>query len=131
MTERMPAGVAPTLVPCLACLPRLPKSLPATKSRRFSTLSCACAWWQPADRPPPPRPRSLHQINEEAELHNRLLDDLDEAVGGTSSRLAAAQRRLKLVMRRSGSCKTMVLLFLVAVVLVVVAVVGFKIAIHL
>lgn len=50
---------------------------------------------------------------------------------GTSSRLAAAQRRLKLVMRRSGSCKTMFLLFLVAVVLVVVAVVGFKIAIHL
>ncbi|KAL4445412.1 hypothetical protein ABPG77_011237 [Micractinium sp. CCAP 211/92] len=71
------------------------------------------------------------QINEEAELHNRLLDDLDEAVEGTSSRLAAAQRRLKLVMRRSGSCKTMMLLFLVAVVLVVVAVVGFKIAIHL
>lgn len=71
------------------------------------------------------------QINEEAELHNRLLDDLDEAVEGTSSRLAAAQRRLKLVMRRSGSCKTMFLLFLVAVVLVVVAVVGFKIAIHL
>ncbi|KAL4427976.1 hypothetical protein ABPG75_002065 [Micractinium tetrahymenae] len=71
------------------------------------------------------------QINEEAELHNRLLDELDEGVEGTSSRLAAAQRRLKLVMRRSGSCKTMVLLFLVAVVLVVVAVIGFKIAVHL
>lgn len=77
---------------------------------------------------PPPL---LRQINEEAELHNRLLDDLDEAVDGTSSRLAAAQRRLRLVMRRSGSCKTMVLMFLIAVVLVVVLVVGFKIAIHI
>lgn len=71
------------------------------------------------------------QINEEAELHNRLLDDLDEAVDGTSSRLAAAQRRIKLVMRRSGSCKSMMLMFLVAVILVVVLVIGFKIAIHL
>ena len=71
------------------------------------------------------------QINEEAELHNRLLDDLDEQVDGTRSRLAAAQRRLKLVMRRSGSCKSMLLLFLVALVLVVVLVVGFKIAIHI
>lgn len=71
------------------------------------------------------------QINEEAELHNRLLDDLDEQVDGTRSRLAAAQRRLKLVMRRSGSCKSMLLLLLVALVLVVVLVVGFKIAIHI
>jgi SYP5 family syntaxin len=52
-------------------------------------------------------------------------------VDGTRSRLAAAQRRLKLVMRRSGSCKSMLLLFLVALVLVVVLVVGFKIAIHI
>ncbi|PRW56426.1 Qc-snare Syn8 Syntaxin8-family [Chlorella sorokiniana] len=71
------------------------------------------------------------QINEEAELHNRLLDDLDEQVDGTRSRLAAAQRRLKLVMRRSGSCKTMTLMFLIAVILVVVLVIGFKVALHL
>lgn len=77
----------------------------------------------------PPCP--LSQINEEAELHNRLLDDLDEQVDGTRSRLAAAQRRLKLVMRRSGSCKTMTLMFLVAVILVVVLVIGFKVALHL
>ncbi|EFN58350.1 hypothetical protein CHLNCDRAFT_59611 [Chlorella variabilis] len=71
------------------------------------------------------------QINEEADLHNRLLDDLDEEVDGTRSRLAAAQRRLKLVMRRGGSCKTQLLLFLTLVVLLVVVIVGFKIAIHL
>ena len=70
------------------------------------------------------------QINEETELHNRLLDDLDEEVDGTRSRLAAAQRRLKLVMRRSGSCKTQMLMFLIAVVLVVVLVLAFKIVIH-
>ncbi|PSC69786.1 Qc-snare Syn8 Syntaxin8-family [Micractinium conductrix] len=82
--------------------------------------------------------RSVHstkhialQINEEADLHNRLLDDLDEDVEGTSSRLAAAQRRLKLVMRRSSGCKASLLLFLVALVLVVVLVIGFKLAIHL
>ena len=74
---------------------------------------------------------SAAQINEEAELHNRLLDDLDEEVDGTRSRLAAAQRRLKLVMRRSGSCKTMTLMFLIAVILVVVLVIGFKVALHL
>ena len=90
----------------------------------------------PSPLPPPPRlvpplPLPFLQINEEAELHNRLLDDLDEQVDGTRSRLAAAQRRLKLVMRRSGSCKSMLLLFLVALVLVVVLVVGFKIAIHI
>ena len=80
----------------------------------------------------PPPPPTCTQINEEAELHNRLLDELDEGVEGTSSRLAAAQRRLRLVMRRSGgTCKSMVLMFLVALVLVVVVVLGFKIAIHL
>lgn len=60
------------------------------------------------------------QINEEASLHNRLLDELDEGVEGTSSRLRAAQRRLQIVMRRSGSCKTLLLMFLLAMLLVVV-----------
>lgn len=71
------------------------------------------------------------QINEEAELHNRLLDELDEGVDGTRSRLAAAQRRLQLVMRRSSSCKTQLLLVLVLAVLVVVLVLGFKVAVRL
>lgn len=72
--------------------------------------ACPPAW-------PPP---ILRQINEEAELHNRLLDELDEGVDGTSSRLRAAQRRLQIVMRRSGSCKTLLLMFLLAMLLVVV-----------
>eukprot|EP00887_Chlorella_sp_A99_P001901 scaffold18.g1901.t1 len=60
------------------------------------------------------------QINEEAELHNRLLEGLDEDVEGTGTRLRAAQRRLQIVMRRAGSCKTLLLMFLLVVVLVVV-----------
>lgn len=64
------------------------------------------------------------QINEEVDLHTRLLDNLDEEVDGTRSRMAAAQRRLKLVMRRGGACKTQLLCFLVSVVLVVVCVIG-------
>ena len=70
------------------------------------------------------------QINEEVGLHTRLLEDLDEHVDSTSSRLKAAQRRLQLVMRRSGSCKTSLLIFLLGVILVVVLVVGFKLALH-
>lgn len=48
----------------------------------------------------------------------------------TSSRLRAAQRRLKIVMRKSGSCKATLLITLLLVILVVVVVIGFKIAIH-
>ncbi len=70
------------------------------------------------------------QINEEASLHNRLLGELDEDVDVTSSRLRAAQRRLKVVLRKSGSCKTQLLIFLLLVILVVVVVIGFKIAVH-
>lgn len=80
--------------------------------------------------------RSVHttkhvalQINEEADLHNRLLTELDTEVDATGTRLAAAQRKLKFVMRRAGSCKTQLLLFLLAVILVVVLVLGFKILI--
>ena len=67
----------------------------------FISLHRECADCRLTDASPPPaRP-------------SRLLDDLDEDVEGTSSRLAAAQRRLKLVMRRSSGCKASLLLFLV------------------
>jgi hypothetical protein len=67
------------------------------------------------------------QINEEAALQNRLLTDLDADLDSTGARLAAAQRRLKLVMRRAGGCKTQLLVFLMVVILVVVLVLGFKV----
>lgn len=71
------------------------------------------------------------QINEETALHNRLLDELDVDVETTGNRLAVARRKLKLIMRRSGSCKTQLFIFLLLVVLVLVLIVGFKLAIHL
>jgi syntaxin of plants SYP5 len=70
------------------------------------------------------------QINEETHLQNRLLDDLDMEVDATSSRLKVAQRKLAVVMRRAGGCKTQLLLFLMLVILVMVIVIGFKIAIN-
>ncbi|KAL4527354.1 hypothetical protein Ndes2526B_g08947 [Nannochloris sp. 'desiccata'] len=71
------------------------------------------------------------QINEETSLHNRLLDELDLEVGSTQNRLSTAQKKLKNVMRRAGSCKTQLLVFLMVVVLVLVILIGFKILIHL
>jgi syntaxin of plants SYP5 len=70
------------------------------------------------------------QINEETQLHNRLLDELDVEVGASADRLAMAQRKLKVVMRRASGCRTQLLVFLLLVVLVVVVVIGFKIAIR-
>jgi hypothetical protein len=42
-------------------------------------------------------------INEELGLHNRLIDELDEEVGVTSGRLAAAQARVRRVLNASGA----------------------------
>ncbi|KAL6776159.1 SYP5 [Auxenochlorella protothecoides x Auxenochlorella symbiontica] len=66
------------------------------------------------------------RINEEATLHNRLLEGLEEDVDVSRSRLAAAQRRLKGVMHRARSCKTQLVILLLLIVLVIVVVVGFK-----
>lgn len=71
------------------------------------------------------------QINEETTLHNRLLEDLDEEVSATSSRMKAAQRRLRQVMRKGASCKTQLFVFLVALIFVVAIIIAFKIVIHL
>ena len=51
-------------------------------------------------------------------------------VDATSSRLKVAQRKLAVVIRRAGGCKTQLLMFLMLVILVMVIVIGFKIAIH-
>lgn len=71
------------------------------------------------------------QINEETQLHNRLLDELDIEIGNSENRMAAAQRKLKYVMHRARGCKLQLLAFLLIVVLVVVVMLAFKIAIHL
>lgn len=65
-------------------------------------------------------------VNEELDLHRRLLDDLDEDVDVSYSRLKAAQKKLKIVMKKSGNCKSMCFTILLMAVLAVVLVIAFK-----
>jgi SYP5 family syntaxin len=67
-------------------------------------------------------------VNEELDLHARLLDELDEDVEGTHSRMRAAQKRLKGVMRRSGNCRSMCITIGLMAVLAVLIWVAFKLA---
>jgi N-glycosylase/DNA lyase len=68
-------------------------------------------------------------VNEELDLHRRLLDDLDEDVEVTHSRMRAAQKKLKTVLRRSGNCKTLCFSIMLMVALAVLLVITFKLAI--
>jgi hypothetical protein len=67
-------------------------------------------------------------INEELGLQERLLDELDEDVDVTHSRLKAAQKKLGGVLRQSGGCKTMLFTIGLMVILMIVIVVCFKLA---
>ena len=67
-------------------------------------------------------------VNEELDLHHRLLEDLDEDVEVTHSRMRAAQKKLKHVMRRAGNCRSMCFMILLMVILAVVIIVAFKLA---
>lgn len=67
-------------------------------------------------------------VNEELTLHTRLLEELDEEVDVTHSRMRAAHSRLRHVMQKSGGCKSSCLLVLLVAGLVVVIVLGFKLA---
>ena len=67
-------------------------------------------------------------INEELGLQERLLDELDEDVDVSHSRIKAAQKKLNTVMRQSGNCKSMLITIGLMFVLMVVIVVCFKLA---
>lgn len=66
-------------------------------------------------------------INDELDLHQRLLDDLDDDVEVSQSRMRAAQKKLKLVLKSSGNCKSLCVSILLMVALAVVLLLGFKI----
>ena len=66
-------------------------------------------------------------INEELDLHQRLLDDLDDDVEVSQSRMRAAQKKLSLVMKNSGNCKGLCTSILLMVGLALLILVGFKI----
>ena len=67
-------------------------------------------------------------VNEELDLHHRLLEDLDEDVEVTHSRMRAAQKKLKHVMRRAGKCRSMCFMIALMVILAVVIIIVFKLA---
>lgn len=66
-------------------------------------------------------------MNEELDLHQSLLEDLNEDVDVVHSRMRAAQKRLNTIMKNSGNCKCTCLAALLSVVLVFVVLLGFKI----
>ena len=66
-------------------------------------------------------------IDEELSLHNRLLTDMDEDVNVTHSRMRAAQKRVRQILRDSGGCKFSCTAFGLALILVVLIVLLFKI----
>ena len=66
-------------------------------------------------------------INEELGLHERLLDELDEDVDASTSRMRQAQKKLRMVMRSSGNCRSLCVTVLLMVGLAVVILLGFKI----
>ncbi len=65
-------------------------------------------------------------IDEELSLHNRLLTELDEDVDVTHGRMRAAQKRVRQILRDSGNMKFSCMAFGLALVLVLLVVMLFK-----
>lgn len=65
-------------------------------------------------------------VGEELDLHARLLDDLDDDVDRTGSRLKRAQRIAKFVYEKSSDCKLVMCGSLLVVVLVLLLVLILK-----
>jgi SYP5 family syntaxin len=61
------------------------------------------------------------------DLHTRLLDDLEEDVDVTRSRMRAVTQRVRQVIKRSSSWRMGVCIFTLIVTLTFVALVAFKI----
>ena len=65
-------------------------------------------------------------VNEELGLQARLLDELDEDVDVSHSRLRAAQKRLKHVLATSGNCRSLCITIGLMCILAVMILIGFK-----
>lgn len=65
-------------------------------------------------------------VGEELDLHARLLDDLDDDVDRTGTRLKRAQRLAKMVYEKSSDCKLIMCGSLLVVVLVLMLVLVLK-----
>ena len=93
---------------------------------RAAAAACASA---PARRAPaPPRPQHVAvTIGEELDLHARLLSDLDEDVDVTYSRLRAATKRVRHVIKHSSNWKGGLFIFCLIVALTLAALIVFKV----
>ncbi|KAJ7519668.1 hypothetical protein O6H91_20G049800 [Diphasiastrum complanatum] len=58
-------------------------------------------------------------VNEELDLHTRLLDDLDQEADYTNSRLKMAQKRLALFSKRAGGGQSLLCMFIMLMAIVV------------
>ena len=65
-------------------------------------------------------------ISDELDLHERLLDDLEDSVEHTTSRMQFAKKKLTQFMKKSKICGFLTAFFVLLAVLVVVGVVAFR-----
>lgn len=84
----------------------------------------------PPTRPPARTARQhiARAIGEEVDLQAALLDDLDDGVDVTHSRLRAAVAKMKAVAGRSSNVRGGLLLFLAIIALTTVVVIAFKLS---
>lgn len=65
-------------------------------------------------------------ISDELDLHERLLDDLEDSVEHTTSRMQFAKKKLTQFMKKTKICGFMTTFFVLLAVLVVVVVIAFR-----
>lgn len=65
-------------------------------------------------------------IGDEADHHNRLLDDMEEEVDDTKRSLARETRRIVHIMQKDGVCWMYVSILILIALLVLILIFGFK-----
>ena len=66
------------------------------------------------------------QINEELTSQNDLIEQLDEDVEGTSSRLAAAQKKMNTVLKKAGLKGQIMIIVFLLVLLIILILIAFS-----
>jgi len=70
--------------------------------------------------------RQKYMANElatEVEVHNEILDDIDQGLGRTNENLRKNTRNINVVMRKSGTCFLWSLILILAIVIAVLAII--------
>ena len=64
-------------------------------------------------------------IGEELETQGKMIDELEQDVDGTNSRLAAAQRKMNQVLKKAGAKGQMCIIAILTVILIILFLVAF------